>query len=410
MKIKYQNSNLKKFLKRTSITLCTIAMAGTIAVSSYDIYLDSKLNDVDISKENVSIIRDYYEDLGQDPTIFVMNDSQGLNLNLGFWKNSYPKYLEEELDATVVDASSLRFNKISHMDMLLDNNLSIAEMKELNNNGAYYASKKLADDIGLPFLGGIFGTLGREIYGQKINEEDNNVCVSDLLKKSCEPIVIYSSGANDLMFLANANPNSIQKYDSKGNITDKYLYAESILCNPIISENIICNIENSFNKILSINPNSKIFVLSIYVPEELSNEDYRVFVTAINEHNRKLKKLCDKYNICFIDESNLGKIYSNKDYDFHIDEVGHKQLASILINEISKNLYKNSLDNYVEYTYDNDGLEGFYCDLVKEIDLVNLPNKNDIKKKYYLIKVYLSQLNEKIQDSEICRELIKTYK
>lgn len=408
MKIRFNRKRLKKFLSGTGIVLCTIASSGTLLIGAYDASLNSKLDRINVSSENISVIKNYYQKLNANPTILIMNDSQGVNVNLGFWKNSYSEYLEEWLDAEVIDNSSLRFNKVSHIDMLLDNNLSIAEMKKLNNAGNYYATKKIANDIGVPFLSEVFGNIGQNIFSQKVNEGDDKVHISDLIMNTCEPIIIFSSGANDLMFLANANPNSLKKYDEDGNITDKYLYAKNILCNSSVIDSVISNIESEFNKIISLNLDSKIFALSIYVPSTLENSDYKVFANAISEYNQKLEELCQKYNICFIDESSLGKIYNNKEYDFHLDEVGHKQLASMVINEISKNLSNKKTFEPKDYYYDSDGLEGYYYDLVGEIGSVNLPSKDDITKNKYLMDVYLSQLNDKYTDSEICKKLVKT--
>lgn len=405
--VRLRREKIKKILKRTGLTLCAIALSGTIAVGSYDAYLDAKLDKIEISKEKIEVIQEYYDEVDQSITIFVMNDSQGLNLNLGFWKNSYPEYLEEELGATVIDASSLRFNKVSHIDMLLDNNLTIAEMKKLNNAGAQYALRKYAEDNGYSLFSGIFSNLGGKIFSQNIEDSDSNTHISDLIRDAYEPIIVYSSGANDLMFLANANPNSIKKYDENGNITNKYLYAASVLSNSEITDMIISSIEQNFIKILTINPKSKVFALSIYVPSSLSNEDYQVFVNAINEYNDQLKQLCDKYGMCYVDESSFGDIYNNKDYDFHIDVVGHKQLASMLINEIASHLYMNSSIYNQEYNYDNDGLNGYYDDLVTMIDSIREPSDEELESNPYLNRVYRSQLRGKTEDAEICKKLVK---
>ena len=410
MKVKWNGKKFKKILKRTGLALCTIALTGTIAIGSYDAYLNSKLDEVEISKEDVETIQDHYSSTGHDITIFVMNDSQGLNLNLAFWKNSYPEYLEEELSATVIDASSLRYNKVCHIDMLLDNNLSIEEMKKLNSEGSRYALKKYANENGYKLFSGFFSSIGGKALGQKIEDGDEDTHISDLIRDSYEPIIIYSSGANDLMFLANANPNSIKKYGEDGSITNKYLYAESVLSNSATIDMIMESIEKNFIKILSINPNSKVFVLSIYVPSSLSNEDYEVFVIAINEYNNKLQQLCDKYGMCYVDESSFGEIYNDKDYDFHIDVVGHKQLASMIISEIANHLYMSYSVDSNDYTYDNDGLEGYYYDLVYMANSMVEPSNEDIEENEYLKKVYSSQLKSREEDAEICKKLIKKYR
>ena len=407
MSIKWNKKTFKKVLKRTGMALCTFVLAGTISVGSYNAYLNSKLDDIEISTESIELIKDFYDSSDEEINIFIMNDSQGLNLNLGFWKNSYPEYLKDELCANVVDASSLRFNKVLHIDMLLDNNLSVAEIKKLNNEGNQYALRKFFNENGYSLISGLLSGVSSKVLTQKIEDSDYDVCVSDLLKNSYKPIVIYSSGANDLMFLANATPNSLKKYDEDGNITNKYLYAESVLSNPQTIDFIIDSIEQTFIKILTINPNSKIFVLSIYVPKSFSDEDYKAFVLAINRYNEKLKQLCDNYGLYYVDESSFGDIYNDKDYDFHIDVVGHKQLASMLIDIIATNISTNNSFYFEGYTYDSDGLEGFYSDLLEAINIIRKPSDEEIKQNSYLEKVYLSQLKGRTEDSEICKKLIK---
>lgn len=409
MKTTWKSKKLKKILKNTGLTLYTVSLAGFISVGSYNLYLNSKLDDIKISQENVQIIEEYYDNLNQDPVVFVMNDSQGKNLNIGFWKNSYPEYLSEELNATLVDASSLRFNKASHIDMLLENNLSIEELKQLNNQGAYEAIRKIATDINLPLLKNLFGNIGSIVFGQKIQDIDKSMYISDLLGNSKEPIVIYSSGANDLMFLASANPSSLKKYDSNGEITDKYLYAEDILNNPSTISNVIASIEQNLCNILSINPNAKIFVLSIYVPKALEGQDYEIFSKAIEEFNNKLMLLCEKYNACFVDETDLGKIYNQSKSNFHISEIGHKELASLLIDEISDNIGQTdpSANDFNNHKYQTKGLEGYYKDLVEEISYITFSCEGETDIALYLNDVYLKQLKEKVEDAEICKKLIK---
>ena len=379
----------KKIIKRTGLTLSLITLTGMVSTCSYNAYLNNKLEDVEISQDSIDKINEYYG----KPTIFVMNDSQGLNLNLGFWKNSFPEYLEEELNARVIDASSLRFNKVCHVNMLLDNNLSIEEMKELNSEGAYYAFKKLARDKGLSFLGGLFGTIGDAIYSDSIDESDSYTHISDLIKESDKPIIIFSSGANDLMFLLNANPSSIGNEDS-----DKYKYAQKLLKDPNTINSIISDIECTLYKITTLNPDSRIFVLSLYMPHSLKSD---LFKSAIEDYNKKLKELCDKYGYCYVNEEELASIYLKSD-DFHLDVVGHKKLASILIDKIAENMGKNSIEDGSYYTYDNDGINGYYSDLLREIDKVVKYNAEP-----YSETVYLRQKEEKVKDSEICKTLIK---
>lgn len=148
MKITFKNKKLNSFKKKTSIALCIMGTTPIACVGTYNVYLDGKLNEIEFNEDKIEELKQIYKN--QEITIFVMNDSQGVNLNLGFWKNSYPKYLEETLEANVIDASSLRYNKICHIDMFLEHNITLEELKELNNIGSYLATQTIAKQMNFP--------------------------------------------------------------------------------------------------------------------------------------------------------------------------------------------------------------------------------------------------------------------
>lgn len=408
MKITFKNKKLNTFLKKTSIALCIAGTTSIVCTGTYNVYLDSKLNEIEFNESKIEELKQFYKN--KEITIFVMNDSQGVNLNLGFWKNSYPKYLEETLGANVIDASSLRYNKTCHIDMLLEHNVSLEELKKLNNAGAYLAAKTIAEQMNFPdFLQILVGDLGENIFGQKISEQDAYIHISDLLREKENPIFIYSSGANDLMFEIHANPLSLVKYDEQGNITPKFIYAKERMEEEATIKQIMDSIESNWKHILAINPNTKIIALSIYVPHSLQNEEYQDFSQAIQRYNTELKQLCEKYNAIYIDEEQLGTIYNQNDANFHINEVGHKKLASLLINNISSHLEPKKIiyTNCTEcesYPYDCLGLEGVYDDLQNEQYQIEYPieNSND-----YLYTVYYEQIEEKQLDATTCKTLLK---
>ena len=258
MKITYKNKRLNKFLKTTSIVLSSFVASGLIAAKTYDLHIDSKLEEVSYNEENIKKIKDFNKN--NNACIFVMNDSQGINLNIGFWEKSYPEYLYEQLGIEVIDLSSLKYNKTSHIDIFLQNNISLAEFKELNNESTYVSIRNFALQNNIPTeeLQNIIGYLGEKIFHQQVNDVDKNIYLSSQLEKCQRPIVIYSSGANDLMFLISANPATIKKYNENGNLTRAYRYAVDKLNDPNTIREVIANIENNFKNIYSINPNALI--------------------------------------------------------------------------------------------------------------------------------------------------------
>lgn len=406
MKITYKNKRLNKFLKTTSIVLSSFVASGLIAAKTYDLHIDSKLEEVSYNEENIKKIKDFNKN--NNACIFVMNDSQGINLNIGFWEKSYPEYLYEQLGIEVIDLSSLKYNKTSHIDIFLQNNISLAEFKELNNESTYVSIRNFALQNNIPTeeLQNIIGYLGEKIFHQQVNDVDKNIYLSSQLEKCQRPIVIYSSGANDLMFLISANPATIKKYNENGNLTRAYRYAVDKLNDPNTIREVIANIENNFKNIYSINPNALIVSLSIYVPNQFRNDEYQEFKDAIVEYNLQLKNLCQQYNVCYVDEEELGQIYNQKNFNFHINEVGQKKLSSILIDTIATNLYNkgNSVFEYDDILYYTGGLEGVYHDLISETIGINYDTSNFNN---YSYDIYLEQLQEKIDDANICKKLVR---
>lgn len=406
MKITYKNKRLNKFLKTTSIVLSSFVASGLIAAKTYDLHIDSKLEEISYNEENIKKIKDFNKN--NNACIFVMNDSQGINLNIGFWEKSYPEYLYEQLGIEVIDLSSLKYNKTSHIDIFLQNNISLAEFKELNNESTYVSIRNFALQNNIPTeeLQNIIGYLGEKIFHQQVNDVDKNIYLSSQLEKCQRPIVIYSSGANDLMFLISANPATIKKYNENGNLTRAYRYAVDKLNDPNTIREVIANIENNFKNIYSINPNALIVSLSIYVPNQFRNDEYQEFKDAIVEYNLQLKNLCQQYNVCYVDEEELGQIYNQKNFNFHINEVGQKKLSSILIDTIATNLYNkgNSVFEYDDILYYTGGLEGVYHDLISETIGINYDTSNFNN---YSYDIYLEQLQEKIDDANICKKLVR---
>lgn len=252
----------------------------------------------------------------------------------------------------------------------------------------------------------MLGDLGENIFGQAILEQDKYIHISDLLREKENPIFIYSSGANDLMFEIHADPLSLIKYDEQGNITPKFIYAKERMEDEATIKKIMDGVESNWKNILSINPSTKIIALSIYVPHSLQKEEYQDFSQAIQRYNKELKQLCEKYNTIYIDEEQLGTIYNQNDVNFHINEVGHKKLASLLINNISSHLEQENII-YTEcesYSYDCLGLDAVYEDLLNEQYKIEYPieNSND-----YLYTIYYEQLEEKRLEAEACKILLK---
>ena len=83
-----------------------------------------------------------------------------------------------------------------------------------------------------------------------------------------------------------------------------------------------------------------------------------------------------------------------------------KKLSSILIDTIATNLYNkgNSVFEYDDILYYTGGLEGVYHDLISETIGINYDTSNFNN---YSYDIYLEQLQEKIDDANICKKLVR---
>ena len=79
------------------------------------------------------------------------------------------------------------------------------------------ALEKVMTDFGLPKFLGKIGNLYRLIYTPK--KGDENIYISTALKEAINPVIIYSSGVNDLMREVGANPLGIKSDIGKRNQT-----------------------------------------------------------------------------------------------------------------------------------------------------------------------------------------------
>ena len=92
-------------------------------------------------------------------------------------------------------------------------------------------------DVGLPKFLGKIGNVYRLIYTPKKGDED--IKISTSLKKAHEPVVIYSSGVNDLMREVGANPFGIKGDYKARNKRPNYYYTLEKTNNPLTLQRVI---------------------------------------------------------------------------------------------------------------------------------------------------------------------------
>ncbi|MNP26192.1 GDSL-like Lipase/Acylhydrolase [compost metagenome] len=169
------------------------------------------------------------------------------------------------------------------------------------------------------------------LFQNKAKSLDKNTKLKELLVRD-NAYVIYYSGANDLMWMIYNDPVTLKKSDE-----NRLNYAIS-RANQDSVNTVIEKVEKNFVDILKINPNARIIVMSLYVPNNIEDEPtLKIFGDYISMYNKKLELLCQKYDNIFIDNSKLSNAYGNA-LDFHISEVGHKFLFNELVDVIYDDL------------------------------------------------------------------------
>lgn len=313
--------------------------------------------------EKIEKLIQHYKDNGL--LIVGLNDSQGVNTTSTFFKKGLLEYLaaaltSEQLTPAVINAFSLTMNKTEHIDYFLKNNLSLEEIKLSQIYGVVSALEKVMTDIGLPKCLGKIGNAYRLIYTPKKGDEKINISTS--LKESEEPVMIYSSGVNDLMREVGANPFGIKGDYKARNQKPNYYYTLEKTSNSDTLKKVMNAMEKNYDTILGINPDTDIYTLGAYIPKSLQSEEMNIFRDLVIAYNEKLRNLCKQYDITFVDTEEVGKKYNKSESNFHISTAGHNALANYILGYMyynkfeANNFSKKEKINPIEIT--NNGAQG----------------------------------------------------
>lgn len=341
--------------------------------------------------QKIEKLINYYKDKGL--LIVGLNDSQGVNTTSTFFKKGLLEYLAaalttEELTPEVINAFSLTMNKTEHIDYFLKNNLSLEEIKLSQIYSVISALEKVITDIGLPKFIGQIGNAYRLIYTPK--KGDENIKISTSLKQVQEPLMIYSSGVNDLMREVGANPFGIKGDYKARDKKPNYYYTLEKTNNPETLKKVIDAIERNYNTVLGINSNTDIYTLGAYIPKSLQSEEMNIFRDLVIAYNEELLNLCNQYGITFVDTEEVGKKYNNSESNFHISTAGHNALANYILGYMYHNKFelnsssKKEISNSTEIT--NKGAEGviesttfdYEQSYKKSMELSGYPKKREL--------------------------------
>lgn len=318
---------------------------------NYDILSDPRIED----------LIDYYRGTGL--LIVGLNDSQGVNINSTFFKQGILEYLAAiltfgGLTPEVINAFSLTMNKTEHIDYFLKSNLSLEEIKLSQIYSAVSAFEKVMSDMGLPKSLGKIANVYKLIY--RPQPGDDKIRITTSLKQAQEPILIYSSGVNDLMREVGANPTSIKRDYIMRNKKPNYFYTLDRACDPRTLKKVMNSIKQNYENILAINPMSDIYTLGAYIPKSLRSKEMDIFRYLITAYNEELANLCKEYNTTFIATEDIGRHYNNSEVNFHVSSKGHNVLAYNILLSIYQNKIesKNIVVDDNKYNIDNSGSKG----------------------------------------------------
>lgn len=284
----------------------------------------------------------YYKESGL--LIVGLNDSQGVNTTPMFFHKGLLEYLaaaltSDELTPTVINAFSLTMNKTEHIDYFLEHNLSLEEIKLSQIYGAVSAFEKVMQDIGVPKFLGKVANLYRLIY--RLRDGDENIRITSSLKYAHEPVMIYSSGVNNLMREVGNNPGRIGKDYKNREKRPNYDYTLKKAKDPKTLQNVVDSIERNFENILEINNHTDIYTLGAYIPKSLQSKEMDIFRDLVIAYNKKLLNLCKQYGITFVDTEEVGRNYNNSETNFHISSAGHNVLANYILGY----MYYNKIES-----------------------------------------------------------------
>lgn len=233
---------------------------------------------------NLITISKYHQDKGL--TIIGLND----NLGFSFYKN-FLTYLKEQLTISdmqpeVIDAYLTSYNQTWQLASLLKHNLSINEIENIKLESLIEQAKQ-------KYQNNFLQTLIIDELNKRFNPSitDRWEFLSEAIKKANEPLIIYSSGLNDL---PNTKP-----------------------------EHIIEAHQKNFESIYALNTTSTIYMLEIpkiYHPSQ--------------EYQENLYNLCQEYGITTIPYPNIAN-YLPSIITMTIPSISnyiHREIANTIID------------------------------------------------------------------------------
>ena len=299
----------------------------------------------------VDTIVNHYEPIG-GLHLFGLNDSQGVCLPPIPFKRTLLGEVSYALNrrglaTDSIDAFSLLLNKTEHVDQMLKYNFSVEQIKASQVKSAVLSLSKALSENGYPAFLGRIANIYKMNY--RIKPGDREKFISTELRKSTEPVVIYSCGANDLMRAVGSDPLSLlrtYKEFHEGMDPEKrecarrrFDYSVRRASDEKTVNDTIDAVKRNFDTILGVNNGARIVALKLFVPQTFFREDYLLsFKNMIENYNGKFSEACSEYGVSTVDTQLVSIEHCNGEGNFHNSPFGNKELAYGIIGAIGDSI------------------------------------------------------------------------
>ena len=317
----------------------------------------------------VEYLKKYFEKQ-EKLTIIGMNDDRGFNIHKNTIMNLKDMLSSNKYSIELLDLCSMFFNKTRHIDYYLEHNVNMEEIRLMQEYGT---TKEMNHAIGfdVPLMSSISKIFNKMMLTKTpIIGERKDIKISDKIKESENPLIIYASGLNDIMYELHINPFDLKKSYMERNKSVKYDYA----CEKVNKETIkkiIEGHERNFENILGLNDDSDIYSLSAYFYSEMKEDYEQRFKEAILMYNDALEELCNKYGITYINCRFLENTKYNNPLANYLSKFPPRMIAYEIVKAMYQNVIEKEYKNKPQINktiYDNKGATGVIEDLQKDYD------------------------------------------
>ena len=281
------------------------------------------------------------------------------------------------------------FNKTFSFKSIIQHNLNIEEIKLLQQ----LSTEQIQKDLGMLKVMLNASDMQKE---NGIKPGDRAIrLASELENADANSYFIITTGANDLMHSLNADSLSIV-LDKQKRIEALEKIKNSGGTDKIVS-GVIENVSTVIMDVKSVNPNIKIMVLGLYLPnyiqffEKLYGCKYSS--ELIEQYNLQLKNMCTQYNVVYIDITEV-KDHTAM-FDFHPNKLGQLIIARTVLQSIADyDLPQQSITNISDkFIVDNKGLGGMFTDAQMRLEITE--KRNDLTERDQRDKIieYITEID-----------------